>query len=490
MAFFAPPTRRAALLAASNSGALAFGATTIVDQNTTATNDLSSDGYTWANGSPLVVDQYGKLIAWAQAHRSGDKRHLPVVSNDSGATWSQPTRTGFFDAEGEGFLIRPAQVYDPGNDLLHVCWTLTQGDGGVYYREYSFTRDGSNNITGVTRVRQMQLEVGVAGMTFDSPAGFWAADLGAVVFAWGASNGSGVSSKACVRASMLVPDGTGNDTTAANWKNPLNNAASDSDPINSSMPAGLGFGILCKSASSQQPFIALGRKPTTAASLAGGLVWFQVLGGIGEGRIRYNHATFATTDWSGGLGAAISNETGLITVTTITQAGTDAGYTDKHQLVSKTAYDPIADRLWVGFTTWKSDTAGDTWSFAGIKYPASLVSGSPFAAYEATSSNTDAGRDMFVAGDVMYDATSGYLIVSYTDLPTHHVYLAAYDSTGARVLGPTLVYDTTPADIPTLYDTRIASKIAILFRTFNAEAANNPPTYTAPYDGIYESVEL
>lgn len=471
--------------------AYALATPTTVAQNTAATNDLGADGYTWAQGRPLEVDEYGKLIAWVQKYNAGGPNHTMVVSNDNGATWSEPSHTGFgpTNNSAEWLLGRAAQAYDATNHLLHVCWVLTQANGAVIYRQYSFTRDGSNNITGVTRVRGLQMEVGVSGMAFDFPVALWCADVGKLLLGWTAGNGSAAgTTKAEVRLTMRTVSNSAADVDIANWVAPLNEntGAGSTDTLGST---GLGkYSCIVKTVNSgNPPCLALFRKPATAATHAKDLV-FAYTAGPNSGSVFFNRATWAsgTSDWRTGLAAALANDAGLTTITGISRAGTDTGYSLKYQVLAKLAYDPVADALWGWCSTWKDNTAGDTASIFAISAAdaATLTD-----VYAAGSANTDAGRDMFVTGDVMYDATSGYLVVTYTDLPRHDVYLATYAS-GALVQSGFAAYTATPCDIPTIYDARIGGLLALLFRDFNAGARSNPATYTPPYAGYYVTVAL
>ena len=63
--------------------------------------NLTADGFTWAQGGPMLVDNYGKFIAPIQWDVSGTKYNAFVVSNDAGATWSMPTHSGMTTSNGE-----------------------------------------------------------------------------------------------------------------------------------------------------------------------------------------------------------------------------------------------------------------------------------------------------------------------------------------------------------------------------------------------------
>lgn len=457
-------------------------------QLTTALSDLSADGYTWAQGNPMVEDQYGKLIAFVQRQNGGSKRHLPVVSNDHGVTWTEPTRTGFFDASGESALVRGAIAYDSTNDLIHSIWILTTIDGtsngGAYYRQYSLTRDGSNNITGVTRARQMQLDAGNAtGSGMEAPIALWCADVAKLLLGVAVKK-TGVGAE--YRLWARVPDGTANDTTSANWTAPLNEAsgAGATDTLSSAIL--VKYSCLAKSASAIDIFLSLCRKSSGAATHAKDLCWLSVQG-TGSGTLYYNRATWSAgnSDWRGGVGAAVANDAGLTTVSAIKRAGTDTGYAFKYQLISKVVEDTVNDKLWVGIPTWKDDTNGDTWTIWSIS--GADAASSAIDAYSATSANTDAGQDMFVTGDLAIDPTSHHLVTTYTTLPGHDVHMTTY-SNGAAQVSDYPIFALRACDVPTIHTSRARGQIAVVFRDFNDAARVNPPTYTPPYQGWFVTV--
>ncbi len=127
-----------------------LGVPTIAALNTTVTNDLSPDGFTWAavHGA-CVVDSFGKLTVYAQRYNANTRQCFFVFSNDSGATWTDNAGV----SGGEGFLTRGDIVYDVARDCFHsLIVTTSPSAGGIIYRRYSITRDGSNNITSIARV--------------------------------------------------------------------------------------------------------------------------------------------------------------------------------------------------------------------------------------------------------------------------------------------------------------------------------------------------
>src|SRR5512145_2192576 len=111
-------------------------------QNTTATNDLSADGYTWANAPTIISGD--DIIAMAQRHNGGDKKHYLVFSSDRGQTWTDNAGTG----TPEGFLERVALAFDADNDIL---WALSHaGSEGAIIRGYNVVRTGGA-ITAINR---------------------------------------------------------------------------------------------------------------------------------------------------------------------------------------------------------------------------------------------------------------------------------------------------------------------------------------------------
>src|SRR5207253_1282576 len=109
-----------------------------VDPNLIYSN--TSDQATFNNNSPhLVFDNFAKQVLLSVDSQS----HLVASwSNDTGATWSsgQP-----FAENG----LAATLATDPSNTtLLHAGYQATAG--GVKYQALTISRDGSNNITGLS----------------------------------------------------------------------------------------------------------------------------------------------------------------------------------------------------------------------------------------------------------------------------------------------------------------------------------------------------
>lgn len=422
------------------AGAAVLGSPTLAQMTTAAeTKQGDADMVDWASGKPLIRDQYGKLILWIQYFRQANstKYHIPVVSNDGGATWTAPTRTGFFDANGDIALIRIAGDYDPTHDAMHCCIALAQSDGFAYYRQFSFTRDGSNNITGVTRTRQMNLEVGVAGMTCESPRAVWCDDAGKLWLSWSAANPAGVSSKAAIRAACRVVSMDASDVANANWTAPLNEnaGAGATDAIASSFPAGQKMSQIALSASAAVPFGALVR--TAAKDIA----MVYSLGGGVTGSIYYNRLRWAsaTSDWRAGSGtgpvAAIANDSGALTIGAIGSPG----YVDKHQLLSQLSED-AGGGVVGGYAGYSS---GDRWLVYRVSSADALTG--PVEVY-----NAGAAHSYAPTGDALWDPTAGRLIASFVKTTSQFASFKTYTQALALDQGEAAIDASHPVDIPYL----------------------------------------
>lgn len=430
--------------------------------------NLTADGFTWAQGGPMLVDNYGKFIAPIQWDVSGTKYNAFVVSNDAGATWSMPTHSGMTTSNGEQYLIRGAAAYDTTNDLVHVLWNAADVNDGLIYRRYSFTRDGSNNITAVAKVSgvSMVLDYQSAGsMNFQHPILFWMDEGtdGTLLAIWAARNASAGATKCEIRASMRVLSNTTDDATAGNWAAPI----SASTTVISQSPQVAYTALATKAAAATICHPSAGLKPNND-------LYVLFSDGDNTEEWQYVKAAWDTTDWAS-VGSAVK-------ICDFTRSGTDVGYTLKNELGTALHYDAAEDRLYFGIATWNG---GDTWSFAYLDGSDTLSS--IVDAYVADPD--DCSANDFVTGDIMFDALTGRLVVAYTDLPSKHIYAALYDGT-TQVQEPLLVFDDRPFDIPTLYPSVVDGKVLCIGRDFNDASTNNPPTYTPPYDGYFGTIEL
>jgi hypothetical protein len=444
-------------------------------QMTTATQTKEGDAdmITWPAARPLVVDEYGKLILWIQYFNQGDgtKYHLPVVSNDDGATWVVPTLSGFnSNTLGDIVIIRGADCYDPTTHLMHRIIVLGQADGGVYYRQYSFTRDGSNNITGVTRTRQMNLEIGAASMTFESPHAVMAGSK--FLGAWSAVN-AGTTVKSVIRAACLVPVGGAADVTNSTWTAPLNeNSGSGvtSDPLSSSFPAGQKYSILAQSTASAQAHASL------AVLASGDLGVATAMGGTGGagqvGSFYWNKAIWSAgnSDWRGGLETALASDTGRFVISAMNRSGT-GGDALKNQRLTKICQ-ASGSQVAVGFAAWNGATDGDV-VYVALIDPTAGASGLT----SLTQVYVVGGAHSYAATcDLAWDQTAARFVATYIKTSTKNSFFKTYTAAMAAGQGETSLH-ATDVDEPYVHQARINGRT--FFYDRRTTAGTLPDKYAA-----------
>lgn len=430
-------------------------------QDTTYTNDLSSDGYSWANALPLTIDQYGKIICLVQRNNSGIKQHNFVYSNDNGVTWADAGLSS-------QFLERGSVAYDTINDLLHVNWLATSASDGIIYRRYAIARDGSNNITGITQVAgiNLQLDFENAGsMSYQHPLILWCSDIGvngALLCVWSARNALGVANKNEIRASMRVLSNTVADNIAGNWAAPV---TADLTSINQSPQ--VAYSALVVNNNGAILFPSIGRKANGTNALD---VYLAYTNGAVPFQWRWRRLRWNVSDWSTGLSADAL-------ITSSQRAGTDTGYALKYQLGTALHLDTINDRMLFGLATWKDDTNGDTWGYIGINADDSLT-----ALVDAYSSG---GAHSFApVGDICYDTTAQRIVISWITSATEWTQVRLYNSL-ATAGGIVTAYDTVSpdgVDIPLLY-TRLNGKVLMVFRDRVDQAGANL------YRGLFDTLD-
>jgi len=452
------------------------GAAFALMDSTPTDGNLTPDGFTWAQGAPMVIDNHGKYITLTQWSNSGTNTNSFVVSNDSGATWTYPTHSSMANSSGELFLIRGAMAYDTINDLVHVLWNASDPGDGVIYRRYSITRDGSNNITAFTRVTgvNLQLDYQNAGsMLYQHPVLIFCPDVGeegGLLAIWGARNSaSGTGTRSEVRASMRALSNTTADNTAGNWAAPV--SASTSAIGQSPQVAYSAIVAKAAAASLCHP---------SATRLANGNVFVVYTDGDNTEEIQRVVMVWddANEDWSNDLSAQVK-------ISDVVRAGVDGGYSLKREIITAPHEDVAGGLVYVAFSTWKGGGDGDTWSLVTVN-----AAGTVSAITDVyVADPDDCGSDIFITGDLMFDAGTKRAAVLYTDLPPKHIYAALYDGT-TQAQAPLLVFDDVPFDIPTVYPQTVGGKLLVLGRDFNAESVENPPTYAPPYDGYFGTVAL
>jgi hypothetical protein len=464
----------------------AFGEPSLIRQGTDATEHLAPDGYPWARLRPLLVDKYGQLFVWAQkARAAGDGPVRPVVSSD-GVRWTEPARDAYGDPEGEvGSFGSPVVAYDPVHDIVHSLWSTgsNPSDGGIVYRRYMLQRGADHTVTRVSRVASLILDNSGSDYGTDAQSLLWLNDAaygryGALLAVWSVTNMKGSPNMTELRSTM-VPLGDTPTTAdlASKW---IPSVAADSTTISAS------------------PAVAYSR---IEASTGGNIfpVVYRKLAGANAKDVYIVYPEWAPTGytvklqrmrWSAETNNWARGVTAPTPITPVVRAGSDAGYSAKYQLLSQIAEDAADDLLAVAFSTWKDDTAGDTWSFATIDPKRGDAVSRVVDAYVAGSLRSSA--DAFVAGDIMWDRVTTLFVVTYGDLPRKDGYAAAYDARGTMVVEPLRFHDASPVDIPTLGSTRFGDKIAILYRDYNPSARDQPPTYdpTKGYHGWFCTIEL
>jgi catechol 2,3-dioxygenase-like lactoylglutathione lyase family enzyme len=197
-------------------------------QDLAATNNLSPDGYTWAQGNPIIVDRHERIIALVQRiSREGEALIFTnqfVYSNNGGTIW----REAIPAIEG---VSRASLAYDDENDILHALWRGQDPAQGIGYRRYLIVRDPQGNI-----IRFQPDPLGAvildaqhdgALMTYEHPSIIWLPGgevgnrYGAVLCVWSARNTAPASPGNEVRASLRLLGNDGSDADQAGWIAPV-----------------------------------------------------------------------------------------------------------------------------------------------------------------------------------------------------------------------------------------------------------------------------
>jgi hypothetical protein len=423
------------------AGALRLTAPTLAQMGAAPTKRGDADMLDWACSRPWQVDQFGQALLFVQQVVSGTKYHVPVTSSDGGATWSVPTLSGAGwsgdNTLGDQAIVRLAHCFDPVHDQVHTCVVFDQTDG-VYLRTWSIARDGSNHVTGLARLRQMQLEVGVGSMTHDTPQCLWLSDLGALHVSWTAINTGHTGGKAEGRGTYKVMAGTSADHTQANWLAPMNEAAGAgaTDSIGSTVP--VKYSCYVKSSVSSPIFLALGRLANKD------FAFFAAMGGGGGtgggGSVYYNRVQWAagSSDWRTGLVAALAADAGKLTISAFNFSG-QGGYNLKHQLMSKLVQ-AGAGVVGVAFPRWDG-VKGDTVVIATVD-PASEAGATIVDAYAAGGAHSYAPTC-----DLAWHAGAQRFVPTYIKTTTQSSYFKTLTAALAVDQPETLLHSAS-VDIP------------------------------------------
>jgi hypothetical protein len=454
-------------------------------QDTPATNALSPDGYTWAQGRPIVVDRHDAIIAVAQ--KVGIVGGMPVYahvfifSNDAGTTWREASLE-------VGGLSRGSLAYDDQNDIVHALWIGQNEIDAVVYRRYTIERDPDGAVQDIhaepTGDCRLDGRTGEAVLHYAHPIISWLAaeELGnrhgAVLCVWSAHSGAPGQGGNEVRASLRLLDNTSADADANSWVAP----GAPSSPTLGGVPA-VPYTALAINSAATPIYPALGRK--RAGRHAGDLYLFYADGGGGQsGAHRWCWRRFAwrASDqrWAPG-----TEETAI---SPISRAGRDQGYESKGQLGTKVVEDPRSGRMFFGFTTWKDDAAGDTWCFTYATDDDSL---GPLV--DVYSCGGRFQPELYaLTGDLAFDDEHNRLVVAYVQSGEgrNRGLLRVYD--GAAPTEPeTSFFSAADVDIPLLWqDPRTGQcrysrdgtdRLLVLFRDTNGQAP--------PYRGWFGTLD-
>jgi len=399
-------------------------------------DDLNPDGFTWAQGYPHQIDQYGNWIVQA----NGVSRNaLFAWSNDDGATWDATGTLHSFQVLRASFVVIGTTIY--------ALW-LNTDTNAVLLRTYTISYSGEA-ITGIAYTSSSAtLDTGLT--TAQHPVLLLTPD-GDLLAVWGARANSGNE----IRAARCAP---ADATTASNWVH----LGTDSSTTITQEPSTDSYTALVANSTGAVALPSAMVQPDT-----GDLYLFYHSGG---GEWRWRRFDWGGSDYDGGTTDTL--------VSSVVRAGSDTGYSGKQELGSKPVYDPTTGRVYFGFATWANNTDGDSWSFCWVESNDSL--GTLVDVYTAGASAN--GSDVFITGDLSINPEHGWLAVAYTDLPDKDVYVEVYRG-ATQLQDATLMYDVEPFDIPTLYEHPIDGKLVMLGRDFNPEATGTSPTYSPPYQG-------
>jgi hypothetical protein len=454
-------------------------------QDTPATNSLSPDGYTWAQGTPIVVDRRGTILAVAQkVGRVNEVQiysHVFVFSNDAGATWHESSR------EFTG-LSRGSLAYDDQNDILHALWRGQSEADAVVYRRYTIERDASDVVRDIhadpTGDRRLDGRTGAATIVCEHPIISWlpAEEMGnrfgAVLCVWTVHNSTPGQVGNEVRASLCLLSNTQEDTGASAWFAP----GPPSTATIGNAPA-VPYTALVANSAPAPIYPSLGRK--RAGRHAGDLYLFYADGGAGMGgaqRWCWRRFSWRATDmrWESATPEAA--------ITPLARSGPDGGYEYKGQLGTKVVEDPKNGRMFFGFTTWKDAAAGDTWNFAYVAEDDTL---SPIV--DVYSCGGRFRPELYaLTGDLVFDTVHSRLAVAYVQNGegVNHGLLRVYD--GVTPAEPeTRFFTAADVDIPLLwqdartgqcrYGSGAIKQLLVLFRDTNGQAP--------PYRGWFGTLD-
>lgn len=302
----------------------------------------------------MIVDNYGNFVFAYIDGNNGSFASPPLIlvySNDRGQNWTNVPQTGV-----QADTNRPSLAYDSVNDKIHMVYqgSDTGVTTGLWYRRYTITRDGSNNITGFTSDGAVALD----STNSRRPTLLWTTDGGAngtLVVSWYRQRDDGAQHLILASSRVLTNDA--NDFTAANWTAP-DGVNDDLSAYLSAQPNANRDLITQESGGSLQE---LGLSCIVQRNLSSGthnkdLYIIYALRGATLNGVAWKKADWDSTNndnWSGGW----SSETTFVT------SAYSLGSANK-DLTMSCVYDNVNDYVWVSAARW-SGTA-DTITLYGI----------------------------------------------------------------------------------------------------------------------------
>lgn len=411
--------------------------------NETFGSDAGDDTFPWANATPINLDKFGNLFTVILRYNANNKRPCFLWRNVGSGVWTDNPIVSLNDGQvGELGLDQAQLAYDRTHDIIHALWVGTSNATGILYRRYVILRDGSNNIVGIdwdytdgtnttTKLNtRTNLQLDFNGLSYvtmqislltDAAYGTY----GALLAVWNGVGSSGTE----LRAAMCVFGATAQQgKTAANWTNlgltTTNNAFGCTINVayNAIVSRGTSsFAIL--------PVIARKQSGTHAND-----IYLGYCDQPGAAEWRYTRLIWAsaTNNWT--------TQTAPVTLSLLVRAGTDTGYTLKQQLMSAWAEDTANDRMYIGFASWKSNVAGDTWSFVKVDSADAIT---------LVDVHSASGAHVYApTGSVAFDNAKGLLVVAYDRGSDAFGIVQLYKDTATQ--GSAIVATTTNVDVPTL----------------------------------------
>jgi hypothetical protein len=445
----------------------ALGTVVAANVNTTVTNNMGADGYTWAN-APAIKDSHNNIITITE---DNSQIHRFTYLNASGSTWADSTLN-------EPSWTRGSMYLDDTNHLLHVLLTTTIANGGVVYRRYQVQYTGNNitdivsdngvTIGGSSTRTNVVLDDGVGLSTVEHPVLIGMPNENAMLAVWGA----GASTKGEVRAAMVTFNTINDAKTLANWVAPVSSSTTtlgaNTAPATGSYSA---LAVTTTMVSTHVPYLGIARQANKNLFL---VYWDGVA--YKWLRVTWNSGS---SNWSGGLGSAT-------TIYNVTRSGTDTGYGTKVQegLKSQLTTAPSEDgagNMYVGLASWNGNTNGDSWGGARIDAAGTLTT---FEIHAWGGASNNGAPNLYPTGDLAIDGPTGTLIATYITQTDAKVQL--YNRTTLATQGSAVQVFNAVSDIPLILRFRVGSsgnQIGIIER----DAINTP---TPPYHGRYTTVAM